>query len=379
MNTAALKQNLLRNLSNLPGWSTRRHIVVIESDDWGSIRMASHESFRRLRDAGLPVERSHYNRFDGLESDDDLAFLMETLAEFRDSTGRSPVITGVNVVANPDFDRIREEGFATYRYEPYTRTLQRYPAHAHVEALWREAADRRLIVPAFHGREHLNAARWMRALRGGNRSTLLAFECGVTGIPRRGIGGEEVPNFQAAFDLDTVADLADQQEVLRSGLALFEQLHGRRARYFVPTNGYFNGSLEKTLADEGIRYVNTSKVHEEPLGEGRYRNRYRCIGMRNGLGQRYLTRNCFFEPSSMEHPASKDWVNDCLHEIETAFRWHKPATVSSHRVNYIGWLDPANRERSLARLRELLAGILRRWPDAEFMTSAELGDQIAGK
>ena len=183
MHTAALKQNLLRNLSNLPGWRTRRHIVVIESDDWGSIRMASHESFRRLRDAGLPVERSHYNRFDGLESDDDLAFLMETLAEFRDSTGRPPVITGVNVVANPDFDRIREEGFAAYRYEPYTRTLQRYPAHAHVEALWHEAADRRLIVPAFHGREHLNAARWMRALRGGNRSTLLAFECGVTGIP----------------------------------------------------------------------------------------------------------------------------------------------------------------------------------------------------
>lgn len=90
MHTAALKQNLLRNLSNLPGWRTRRHIVVIESDDWGSIRMASHESFRRLRDAGLPVERSHYNRFDGLESDDDLAFLMETLAEFRDSTGRPP-------------------------------------------------------------------------------------------------------------------------------------------------------------------------------------------------------------------------------------------------------------------------------------------------
>ena len=58
MHTAALKQNLLRNLSNLPGWRTRRHIVVIESDDWGSIRMASHESFRRLRDADLPASRS---------------------------------------------------------------------------------------------------------------------------------------------------------------------------------------------------------------------------------------------------------------------------------------------------------------------------------
>lgn len=379
MNPNALKQNLARNLSNLPGWRTRRRIVVIESDDWGSIRMASHEAFERLHRAGIPVERSHYNRFDGLESNDDLAMLMDTLVSFRDATDRPPVITGVNVVANPDFARIREAEFEAYFYEPYTRTLTRYPAHDRVAELWHEAAQRRLLVPVFHGREHLNAARWMRALRSGNRSTLLAFDCGVTGIPRRGIDGEEVPNFQAAFDLDTPDDLEDQREVLRSGLALFEALHGFRAACFVPTNGYFNGVLEKTLFEEGVRYVNTSKVHEEPLGGGRYRRRYRCLGMGNRHGQTYLTRNCFFEPASMEHPASKDWVRDCLREIEIAFRWHKPATISSHRVNYIGWLDPANRERSLARLRELLGGILRRWPDVEFMTSTELGDLIAGR
>jgi hypothetical protein len=35
-----IKQNLSRNLSNLPGWRTNRHIIVMESDDWGSIRMS---------------------------------------------------------------------------------------------------------------------------------------------------------------------------------------------------------------------------------------------------------------------------------------------------------------------------------------------------
>jgi hypothetical protein len=30
---------------NLRGWKTKRKIVVIESDDWGSIRMPSPESF----------------------------------------------------------------------------------------------------------------------------------------------------------------------------------------------------------------------------------------------------------------------------------------------------------------------------------------------
>lgn len=147
MNTTALKQNLARNLSNLPGWRTRRRIVVIESDDWGSIRMSSPEAFERLRKAGIPVDRSHYNRFDGLESNDDLSVLMDTLSAFRDASGRPPVITGVNVVANPDFERIRAEDFRQYYYEPYTRTLERYPAHDRVAELWREATQRRLLVP----------------------------------------------------------------------------------------------------------------------------------------------------------------------------------------------------------------------------------------
>lgn len=38
-----LKDTAKRHFLNLPGWHTRRKIVVIESDDWGSIRMPSKE------------------------------------------------------------------------------------------------------------------------------------------------------------------------------------------------------------------------------------------------------------------------------------------------------------------------------------------------
>lgn len=34
-------RTVIKNFSNLPGWRTNRKIVVIESDDWGSIRMPS--------------------------------------------------------------------------------------------------------------------------------------------------------------------------------------------------------------------------------------------------------------------------------------------------------------------------------------------------
>lgn len=69
----------------------------------------------------------------------------------------------------------------------------------------------------------------------------------------------------------------------------------------------------------------------EPLGNWAIKKNIRFLGQKNRLGQIYLTRNCFFEPSSMESPANTDWVGSCLKEMEVAFLWHKPATISSHQ------------------------------------------------
>jgi len=38
-----IKKIAMRNVANIPGWRTDRKIVVIESDDWGAIRMPSKE------------------------------------------------------------------------------------------------------------------------------------------------------------------------------------------------------------------------------------------------------------------------------------------------------------------------------------------------
>ena len=379
MYTGGIKSALRVNVSNIPGWRTKRHIVVIESDDWGSIRMSSKEAFDRMLKAGMPVDRSHYNLYDSLECNDDLEQMYETLSKFKDSTGRYPVITGVNVVANPDFEKIKTNNFSEYIYEPYTETCKRYSNHDRVYDLWKEGIEKRLMVPMFHGREHLNAQFWMRALRDKNKSTLVGFENEVTGMP--GIKGEKLPDFQAAFQIDTINDLVYQKEVLKTGLDLFEELYGYRSRYFVPTNGPFNNTLEKDLNEHGVKYINTGKKQKEPLGNGQYKINTRFIGDKNQYGQIYITRNCFFEPSSsgFEKPANTDWINNCLKEIEIAFRWRKPAVISSHRVNYIGYLHPENRERSLKQLSELLSKMLKKWPDIEFMTSAELGDLIASK
>lgn len=379
MYVGGIKSDIRVNLSNIIGWRTNRHIIVIESDDWGSIRMASKEVYNELLNKGIPVDTDHYNIYDSLESNDDLEMLFHVLSKFKDKSGRPPVLTGVNVVANPNFDEILKNGFTEYVYEPYTETCERYPNHDQVYNLWISGIEKRLFVPIFHGREHLNVQFWMRALQNGHKSTMIAFNYGVTGIPRKGINGEYVPNFQAAFDVERKDDIIYQKEVINSGLNLFEKLYGYKSKYFVPTNGPFNNSLEQDLFQNGVEFINTAKRQKEPMGEGVYRTNTRFVGQQNRYNQIYITRNCFFEPSSSgyEWPENSDWINNCLKEIEIAFRWKKPAVISSHRVNYIGYLHPENREKNLKLLSELLFKILKNWPDVEFVTSVELGELIS--
>ena len=117
------------------------------------------------------------------------------------------------------------------------------------------------------------------------------------------------------------------------------------------------------------------KYQKLPLFEKKERELMRRVqGEINDFGQYSLVRNCVFEPS--QHAAAHDNVSECLKGIENAFFWHKPAIITAHRLNFIGFIDPKNRQRNLKQLRDLLKTILKRWPDVEFMTTVELGDLI---
>lgn len=376
MYTGTLKSEIQVYLSNLPGWRTKRKIVVIESDDWGSVYMPDRKTLDELKAKGVPLT-SHYVNNDTLESNDDMEMLFEVLRKHKDSKGRSVVISGVNVVANPDFEKIKANGFTKYEYELFPETAKRFSGSSRIYELWHQGIRERLLVPMFHGREHLNVQRWMRLLQQGNETIELAFEHGVATLSRD-LNGNRLPDLRAAFDIDNVEDLPYLREVIRSGMEAFENLFGYRSSFFIPTNGPFNNSLEELTAQEGVKYIGTGKIQREPLGDGKYKNHFRYIAKQNSYGQIYLTRNCFFEPNSWEQSRDKDWVNSCLKEIEIAFRCRKPATISSHRVNYMGTIDPENRENGLKKLDSLLNEIIKRWPDVEFMTSMELGDLITG-
>jgi hypothetical protein len=363
--------NIIKNLSNIPGWRTDRKIVVIESDDWGSIRMPSNLVRNKLFSKNISLgdnERQRYTHFDTLANETDLESLFETLIKFKDINDRNPAFTAVSLVANPDFDKIKKSNFEEYFYEPFTSTLEKY-GHINTFQMWQEGIRHNLFIPQFHGREHLNVSAWMRKLQDNDFSTRQAFELQCWGFANENLYNID---YQAAFDVEFSSDILYQESVVKDGLHLFEKLHGYKADFFVPPNGPFNNKLEIVAAQQGIEYMSASKIQNEPQGKGKYKKRLHWLGQQNFSKQYYITRNCFFEPSNK----SKNWVTSCLAEIDNAFKWHKPAIVSSHRVNYIGGLNKLNRSESLQQLSSLLTQVVKKWPQVQFMTSSELGVEI---
>lgn len=365
-------QKMLLNFSNLLGWRTKRKIVVIESDDWGSIRMPSLKVYDDLRKLGVNVhtgDNNRYNQLDTIESKADMEMLFNSLSSFRDVNGNHPVFTAMSLCANPDFEQIKQADFSEYYFEPVTRTFEKYGNSAAL-VLWKQGEAQRIFVPEFHGREHLNVRIWFDALKNRDVHTIESFNRGFWGFKPNLPG---VGSYQAAFDLDSKNALAFHKSVIDSGIGLFEDLHGRKPVYFVPPNGPINTQIEEYAASKGFKYICSGKIHKEPLGEGKYKKHLRYIGLRNPKGAVFLTRNCFFEPSFRGKGFS---VDDCLNNISNAFRYRKPAIISTHRVNYIGGLNRDNALSGNKLLKDLLTGMLRKWPDIEFLTSVELGETI---
>jgi hypothetical protein len=331
--------------------------------------MPSRAVYEKLLKAGLGLnagDGKRYSMYDSLESSEDLESLFLSLNRYKDSTGSPARFTAVSVVANPDFDRIKANGFQTYFYEPFSETAKRYDLGDTIN-LYHQGIQNKVFIPQFHGREHLNVPVWLKALQQDNTETHMAFNERMWAfVPR--VNFWEGLEYEAAFQLSETVELEDHRKTIEEGLDLFEKSFGYKAEYFVPPNGHINNSLNGVCFNKGVKLRSTAKIQLEPIGNGTVKKRVHWLGQRDKSGLRYVTRNCFFEPCS----GGKDWVDSCLNDVRLSFRWNKPAIISSHRVNYIGVHDKTNREKSLQELEKLLSGIVKNWPDVEFISTDQL-------
>jgi hypothetical protein len=355
-------------LFNIPGWHTKRKIVVFESDDWGSIRIPSKETYDYFVSQGYSLDKSPYGK-DTLESNNDISALLEVLSGVQNHDGRHPIFTLNNIVANPDFEKISQDNFLYYYYEPFTETYKRYSDHNRSLELIKEGIVKEIFRPQLHGREHLNVTRWLNALQTGQGETLDLFNRSMYGLPVS-LTREKRKDFQRAYDFDQGDDTSKSVNVINEACTIFSKTWGYRSDSFVAPNFFWDDDIEKYLYQNGIIILQGQRAQFLTHYDGTYKARYHYTGQKNKLGQVYLVRNCYFEPAL--DPA-KDWVASCLREIANAFLFKKPAIISTHRVNYIGGIDPSNRDRGLNDLSLLLKEIVTIWPGIEFMSSDHLG------
>lgn len=363
-----------KELYNIPGWRTKRHLVVFESDDWGSIRMPSREIYEDFLGRGIRVDNDPYCKYDNLATKEDLTNLFEVLDSVRDINGNPAVITANCVVANPAFDKIKESGFEEYFYEPFTETLSHYPNHKDAFETWKQGIDSGVFHPQFHGREHLNVKKWLRALKNGDSATRTAFDLGTFGLTYL-VDPQIDKYYMGAFNSSLPEDIQYYKTVIDEGLGLFEDIFGYRSESFIATTYEWSPDIEPFLVRNGVRYIQGAISQKIPVGDDcsfKYQWRgFQGTRTRNGLIR--LFRNCFFEPSTKP---GFDFVSDCLHRMELAFKWGKAANICMHRLNFIGSIFPENTGRNLPELKRLLHEIKKNWPDAEFVTSDQLGKII---
>lgn len=360
--------NLVLNLKNIPGWRTKRKLLVIECDDWGGIRIPSKEVYEKLKEDGIKVPEGHF-RYDTLESAEDLEELFHVLNSVKDCKGRRAVMSPMTNIANPCFVKIKESGFREYHYERFTDTLLRYNRGLHTIDLWKQGISEKIFLPQFHGREHISVHFWLKKLQENDKDLLKAFDYEVVSVAlpnQKPFLQEFRPAFyfendkQKQFIIDSIVD----------GVLVFKDVFGFQPLVFVPSNAIFHPDFNYILAKSGFKYVNVDHLSLTPNKQGGFNRSFRIIGQRAFCDLRYYVRNCAFEPCSDNYKGT----DLTLKQIEAAFRWRKPAIISTHRVNFVGGIAKKNREKGLRELKKLLKVIISKWPDAEFQGSSEALD-----
>lgn len=355
------------------GWRTKRHLVVIESDDWGSIRMPSREVYEEFLRGGIRVDNDAYCKYDALATKEDLTNLFEVLQSVKDKNGNHPVITANCVVANPIFSKIKESDYTEYFYEPFTATLEKSEAHQGALDMWKQGMTARVFHPQLHGREHLSVKKWLKILQEGHPSTHAAFELGTWGLTAQ-VDPTIDRYYMSAFDSSKDEDIAEYNNIIDDAANLFESIFGYKSKSFIATTYEWSPKIEPALIRNGVEYIQCAISQKVPQDDKAPKYVYRGFqGTRTRNDLIRLFRNCFFEPSTKP---GYDFVSDCLNRMDIAFRHGKAANICAHRLNFIGSIDKSNTDRTLPEFKRLLQEITKRWPDVEFITSDQLGDII---
>jgi hypothetical protein len=215
----------------------------------------------------------------------------------------------------------------------------------------------------------------MADLRAGKEDVRVAFDERFFAL-KTNTSSRFQKNYLAAHWAGSPAHLEQVRSIVVDGLKRFERTFDKRSKSFVACNYIWPEALEKTLSDMGVSHLQTQRgrMEPDPNREGVARVRRHYTGQKGRYGQSHGVRNVLFEPFLDD---DEGWADASIVSIAGAFKFGRPAIVSSHRANYAGGMDLRQRDRNLRQLEKLLSLALRKFPDVEFVSTSELAELIA--
>jgi hypothetical protein len=358
-----------KNLINIPGKNIEKKIIVFESDDWGSIRIPNKNVYEALIANKLVSDKDPFSKYDCIENDEDLNYLLNVLVKFKDINNNNPIITTNTVVCNPDFNKIKAHNYTQFFAESFKETLAKRADSENAFGIITKAIEEKLFYPQFHAKEHLNVSLWMNLLQNENKEFIKAFDLNCFSIQYNSVLNRR-DNIMATYDYNSEDEFIKIAESITQGLNIFEEIFNFKSQTTIAPCYVWDKKIEKVFLKNNVYCFQGSRFQNSPIqNTNKFKKQFHYNGDINADKQVYLSRNGLFEPSL--NPKI-DWVDKCLESINTAFRWKKPAVIGTHRLNFIGSIDSNNRDRNLKLLEELLKKIITKWPDVEFINSSQL-------
>jgi len=246
-----LKSLISKNLQAIPGKKTNRKILVIESDDWGHVSMPTMSAYHKLQNFGIPVKHCAYSTYDFLENYNDIEILNNFCSSFRYINGSPLKITANFIMANPNFEYIKDSNYSEYRYIDLKETYMMHQGSLATFSSIQESFKNSTLIPQLHGREHLQVNHWLGALRERDNETSYAFDLGVVGHPSE-YGKKSGIHFLSAFHVKCLSDLDFIGQSVLDGSRLFNQIFGFQSKTFIAPRYIWPVEVEKIFKKAGI-------------------------------------------------------------------------------------------------------------------------------
>ena len=104
-----IKNKIVSNIKNIPGWKTKRRLLAFAVDDYGNIKLAGSKEKQKLQSNGVLL-KGRFDHFDALDTRQDYEQLFQVLESVRDKRNRHAVFTTYALPANVNYKETLRQG-----------------------------------------------------------------------------------------------------------------------------------------------------------------------------------------------------------------------------------------------------------------------------